>query len=67
VNYGRGVGYEVNEITVSPTIANVSATEIRRQIISGETDWKWLVDPKAHDLLEKLIKSKVNDGKKTTI
>lgn len=58
VNYGRGVGYEVNEIKVSPVIANVSATEIRRQIISGETDWKWLVDSKAHSILEKLIKNK---------
>lgn len=58
VNYGRGVGYEVKEITVSPSVANVSATEIRRQINIGESDWKWLVDPAAHDLLEKLIKSK---------
>jgi len=65
VNYGRGVGYEVTEIKVSTAIANVSATEIRRQIVSGETDWKWLVDPKAHDLLEKLLKNKQTNGKET--
>lgn len=65
VNYGRGVGYEVKEIKVSPHIANVSATEIRRQILVGETDWKWLVDPKAHNILEKLIKNKKSYGKET--
>ena len=56
VNYGRGVGYEVTEIKVTDQIANVSATEIRRQIMSGETCWHKLVDSKAHDILEKLIK-----------
>jgi predicted nucleotidyltransferase len=44
----------------------VSATEIRRQIISGESDWKWLVDPKAHNILEKLIKNKKDNGKETS-
>ena len=66
VNYGRGVGYEVNEIKVSKQISNVSATEIRRQIIAGESDWKWLVDPKAHNTLEKLIKNKKENGKETS-
>jgi nicotinamide mononucleotide adenylyltransferase len=66
VNYGRGVGYAVNEIKVSKQISNVSATEIRRQIISGESDWKWLVDPKAHNILEKLIKNKKDNGKETS-
>lgn len=56
VNYGRGVGYEVTEIKVTDQIANVSATEIRRQIMSGEIGWRKLVDSKAHDILEKLIK-----------
>lgn len=66
VNYGRGVGYEVNEIKVSKQVSNVSATEIRRQIIAGESDWKWLVDPKAHNTLEKLIKNKKENGKETS-
>jgi len=59
VNYGRGVGYEVTELKVNTLISNISATEIRRQIISGETDWKQVVDSKAHTLLEKLIKNKI--------
>lgn len=58
VNYGRGVGYEVKEIQVDSAIANISATEIRRQITSGETGWKELVDEKGHEILEKLLKSK---------
>ena len=58
VNYGRGVGYEVKEIQVDSAIANISATEIRRQIMSGETQWKELVDSKGHEILEKLLKSK---------
>jgi nicotinamide mononucleotide adenylyltransferase len=58
VNYGRGVGYEVKEIQVDSAIANISATEIRRQIMNGETHWKELVDPTGHEVLEKLLKSK---------
>jgi nicotinamide mononucleotide adenylyltransferase len=51
VNYGRGVGYEVRELEVSPGIAAISATEIRRQIRSGETGWQELVDPSIHETL----------------
>jgi nicotinamide mononucleotide adenylyltransferase len=58
VNYGRGVGYEVKEIQVDSNIANISATEIRRQIAAGETGWKDLVDPLGHESLENLIKNK---------
>jgi len=58
VNYGRGVGYEVKEIQVNSNIANISATEIRRQIKSGETGWKELVDSKGHESLEILLKNK---------
>ena len=55
VNYGRGVGYEVKEIKVTDNIANISATEIRRQIQSGETEWHNMVDKKAHKLLQELL------------
>ena len=55
VNYGRGVGYEVKEIQVDQATANISATEIRRQIETGETNWKEMVDEKAHFLLELLL------------
>ena len=58
VNYGRGVGYEVNEIAVGETVASISATEIRRQIVEGENEWKALVDESIHDMLASFLKSK---------
>jgi predicted nucleotidyltransferase len=65
VNYGRGVGYEVKEIQVDSNIANISATEIRRQIRSGEEAWKELVDHKGHEVLSLLLKNKQTNGKET--
>jgi nicotinamide mononucleotide adenylyltransferase len=58
VNYGRGVGYEVNEISVGTAVAAISATEIRRQIIAGEEGWKVLVDESIHDMLAGYLQSK---------
>ncbi len=59
VNYGRGVGYEVNEITVGETVASISATEIRRQIMEAENGWKALVDESIHEMLSGFLKSKI--------
>lgn len=58
VNYGRGVGYEINEITVGDAVASISATEIRRQIIAGESGWKTFVDENIHEMLAALLRSK---------
>lgn len=58
VNYGRGVGYEVNEISVGETVASISATEIRRQIMEGKNGWKGLVDESIHEMLADFLKSK---------
>ena len=58
VNYGRGVGYEVNEIAVGETVASISATEIRRQIMEAENGWKTLVDESIHEMLAGFLKSK---------
>lgn len=58
VNYGRGVGYEVNEIKVDATIANISATEIRKQILTEQTEWKDFVDEKIHASLSSYLKEK---------
>jgi nicotinamide mononucleotide adenylyltransferase len=55
VNYGRGVGYNVNEIKVESDIASISATEIRNQIVDGKTEWKKFVDEKIHQLLQDKI------------
>ena len=32
VNYGRGVGYEINEFIPPEDIGNISATEIRKNL-----------------------------------
>lgn len=57
VNYGRGVGYEVNEISVDQSIANISATEIRNQIRNNINEWQQYVDESIHELLKKMITS----------
>ena len=48
VNYGRGVGYEINEFTPPRDIGFISATAIRQQIREGKEDWKKVVDKKIH-------------------
>jgi cytidyltransferase-like protein len=44
VNYGRGVGYEVNEFTPPDNIGFISATKIRDSIKTGDDSWKDMVD-----------------------
>ena len=58
VNYGRGVGYEVNQINVGDAVASISATEIRRQIVADEDGWKTLVDARIHEMLAVFLRSK---------
>ncbi len=58
VNYGRGVGYAINEIPVNDAIASISATEIRRQVIAGEHGWKAFVDENIHEMLTAYLQSK---------
>ena len=43
VEYGRGVGYEVNEIKVERNIAGISGTEIRAELLLNKTGWYELV------------------------
>ena len=44
VNYGRGVGYEINEYQPPKDIGFISATKIRESIENGDDSWKDLVD-----------------------
>lgn len=44
VNYGRGVGYEINEYTPTEEVGFISATKIRESIKSGDNNWKNMVD-----------------------
>lgn len=44
VNYGRGVGYEINEFTPPNNIGFISATKIRESIKNGDDSWRQMVD-----------------------
>ena len=51
VNWGRGVGYQLNEHVPPQDIGFISATDIRSKIHSGDDSWKEKVDPKIHSLV----------------
>ena len=44
VNYGRGVGYEINEFMPPDNIGFISATGIRNSIYKGDNQWRNMVD-----------------------
>ena len=44
VNFGRVVGYEINEFVPPKDIGWISATGIRNSIKEGNNDWRELVD-----------------------
>ena len=56
VNYGRGVGYEINEYTPTEEIGYISATTIRDSIKNGDNNWESMVDPSIHTLIKTYIK-----------
>ena len=49
INFGRGVGYEVNKYSPTEEISNISATDIRESIRTGEVNWKVKVPKVLHD------------------
>ena len=51
VNYGRGVGYEINEHVPPKDIGFISATGIRNNITAGDDAWKTNVDSSIHELV----------------
>ena len=52
VNFGRGVGYEINEFTPPKNIGWISATKIRESIKNGDNTWKTMVDDSLHRDIE---------------
>ena len=57
VNYGRGVGYEINEYE-PPSDSGamfISATRIRESIRNGDESWKEMVDSSIHSSIEKFL------------
>ena len=55
VNYGRGVGYEINEFAPPENIGWISATKIRESIKEGNDEWRNLVDPSIQSDVEKYL------------
>jgi cytidyltransferase-like protein len=55
VNFGRGVGYEINEFTPPENIGWISATGIRNSIKEGNDDWRTLVDESIQADVEKYL------------
>ena len=55
VNFGRGVGYEINEFTPPENIGWISATGIRNSIKEGNNDWRTLVDESIQASVEKYL------------
>lgn len=57
VNYGRGVGYEINEYTPPDNISNISATKIRGLVNLNNDSWKELVDISIQEDIVKYLKN----------
>lgn len=56
VNYGRGVGYEINEHVPPKDIGFISATAIRQHIENGSLEWRQNVDASIQDDVVKYLK-----------
>ena len=59
VNYGRGVGYEINEYIPTEDVGFISATKIRESINSGDDSWKNMVD----ESIQEDVKKYLNENK----
>ena len=55
VNFGRGVGYEINEFSPPENIGWISATKIRDSIKEGNNNWRELVDESIQADVEKYL------------
>ena len=55
VNYGRGVGYEINEFSPPENIGFISATKIRQSIKDKNDDWRLLVDESIQPDVERYL------------
>ncbi len=55
VNYGRGVGYEINEHVPPKNIGFISATAIRNNIKEGNNTWRENVDSSIHESVIKYL------------
>lgn len=59
VNFGRTVGYEINEFSPPESISVISATGIRNSIKEKSSLWKESVDEKIQDLVSEYLTSRI--------
>jgi len=55
IYYGRGVGYNIEEIKPSENITAISATEIRKRMANNDNSWKELVANGTAEFLESTL------------
>lgn len=57
VNFGRGVGYEINEFQPPKNGKStfISASKIRESIKNGDNSWKKMVDESLHSDIERFL------------
>ena len=55
IYYGRGVGYNIEEIKPPNHIKTISATEIRKRIANNDDSWKELVAEGTAEYLESIL------------
>jgi nicotinamide mononucleotide adenylyltransferase len=60
VNFGRGVGYEVNYFEPEEELAMISATRIRESLKSGDEQWREMVEEAVQPILEELFRSRTS-------
>lgn len=60
INYGRDVGYEVNEIRSDPEIENISATNIRASISNDGDSWNEQIAPGTADVIKEFARQEVS-------
>ena len=53
VLYGRGVGYNVEQIKVTKKVAGISGTKCRELIANNDPEWKKYMHPRTVEFLEK--------------
>jgi nicotinamide mononucleotide adenylyltransferase len=61
VNYGRGVGYEINEYTPPENLAWISATKIRQSVVDGDDTWRGMVDESIQEDVVKYLTDETTD------
>jgi len=55
VYYGRGVGYNIEELEPPEDIKAISATEIRKRMKAGDASWKDMVADGTADYIEEIM------------